>query len=170
MQYHISFYSNSALNINVARIYLLPFFDSVTVFSRSILQPHFLVRYPDSFIGPTWGPPGSCRPQMGPMLAQWPLLSTRLAPSCLLLLTDLNHGLYPRITSLISEQSYGRLTASKSNRNDINKYRTSQEYVRNYGITPTKHSLYSLSGRTSYRKISWSLEPAGMDVMMIVSL
>ena len=23
------------------------------------------------FMGPTWGPPGSCRPQMGPMLAQW---------------------------------------------------------------------------------------------------
>ena len=23
------------------------------------------------FIGPTWGPPGSCRPQMGPFLAPW---------------------------------------------------------------------------------------------------
>ena len=31
---------------------------------------------PDSkFMGPTWGPPGSCRPQMGPMLAPWILLS-----------------------------------------------------------------------------------------------
>ena len=27
------------------------------------------------FMGPTWGPPGSCRPQMGPMLATWTLLS-----------------------------------------------------------------------------------------------
>ena len=26
-------------------------------------------------MGPTWGPPGSCRPQMGPMLAPWILLS-----------------------------------------------------------------------------------------------
>ena len=26
------------------------------------------------FMGPTWGPPGSCRPQMGPMLAAWTLL------------------------------------------------------------------------------------------------
>ena len=26
-------------------------------------------------IGPTWGPPGSCRHQMGPMLAPWTLLS-----------------------------------------------------------------------------------------------
>ena len=27
------------------------------------------------FMGPTWGPPGSCRPQVGPMLAPWSLLS-----------------------------------------------------------------------------------------------
>ena len=27
------------------------------------------------FMGPIWGPPGSCRPQMGPMLALWTLLS-----------------------------------------------------------------------------------------------
>ena len=27
------------------------------------------------FMGPTWGPPGSCQPQMGPMLASWTLLS-----------------------------------------------------------------------------------------------
>ena len=26
-------------------------------------------------MGPTWGPPGSCRSQMGPMLAPWTLLS-----------------------------------------------------------------------------------------------
>ena len=29
------------------------------------------------FMGPTWGPPGSCRSQMGPMLAPWTLLSGR---------------------------------------------------------------------------------------------
>ena len=27
------------------------------------------------FMGPTWGPPGSCRPQVGPMLDPWTLLS-----------------------------------------------------------------------------------------------
>ena len=27
------------------------------------------------FMGPPWGPPGFCRPQMGPMLAPWTLLS-----------------------------------------------------------------------------------------------
>ena len=27
------------------------------------------------FMGSTWGPPGSCRPQMGPMLTPWTLLS-----------------------------------------------------------------------------------------------
>ena len=30
------------------------------------------------FMGPTWGPPGPCRPQMGPMLAPWTLLSGKL--------------------------------------------------------------------------------------------
>ena len=32
------------------------------------------------FMGPTWGPPGSCRPQMGPMLAPWTLLSGIVGP------------------------------------------------------------------------------------------
>ena len=30
------------------------------------------------FMGPAWGPLGSCRPQMGPMLAPWTLLSGNL--------------------------------------------------------------------------------------------
>ena len=38
--------------------------------------PDVVKHYPDSKVhGPTWGPPGSCRPQMGPMLAPWTLLS-----------------------------------------------------------------------------------------------
>ena len=35
------------------------------------------------FMGPTWGPPGSCRPQMGPMLAPWTLLSRQTKSSLL---------------------------------------------------------------------------------------
>ena len=34
------------------------------------------------FMGPTWGPPGSCRPQMGPMFAPWTLLSETAMTSC----------------------------------------------------------------------------------------
>ena len=30
-------------------------------------------------MGPTWGPPGSCRPQMGPILAPWTLLSGKFS-------------------------------------------------------------------------------------------
>ena len=37
-------------------------------FSRSISQIA-------KFMGPTWGPSGPCRPQMGPMLGSWTLLS-----------------------------------------------------------------------------------------------
>ena len=28
------------------------------------------------FMGPTWGPPGSCRPQMGPMLVPWTFMGS----------------------------------------------------------------------------------------------
>ena len=39
----------------------------------------------ENFMGPTWGPPGSCRPRMGPMVAPWTLLSGpicyRLSPA-----------------------------------------------------------------------------------------
>ena len=37
------------------------------------------------FMGPTWGPPGSCRPQMGPMLALWTLISGNVSKVWLLL-------------------------------------------------------------------------------------
>ena len=47
------------------------------------------------FMGPTWGPPGSCRPQMGPMLVPWTLLSgyTDICtlPPCLYKADNLNH-------------------------------------------------------------------------------
>ena len=32
----------------------------------------------DRLMGPTWGPPGSCRPQVSPTLAPWTLLSGML--------------------------------------------------------------------------------------------
>ena len=37
-------------------------------------------------MGPTWGPPGTCRPQMGPMLDPWTLLSGMVSPGWLLFL------------------------------------------------------------------------------------
>ena len=45
-----------------------------------IQNSHFdMVQYSTAqiakFMGPIWGPSGSCRPQMGPMLAPWTLLS-----------------------------------------------------------------------------------------------
>ena len=38
----------------------------------------FTVTQIAKFVGPTWGPPGSCWTQMGPMLAPWTLLSGKL--------------------------------------------------------------------------------------------
>ena len=40
------------------------------------------------FMGPTWGPPGSCRPQIGPMLAPWTLISGKLQVSDLVWITS----------------------------------------------------------------------------------
>ena len=40
--------------------------------------PQWQISQIAKFMGPTWGPPGSCRPQMGPMLAPWTLLSGML--------------------------------------------------------------------------------------------
>ena len=46
------------------------------------------------FMGPTWGPPGSCRPQMGPMLAPWSLLSGYIMLHISNATCDLNHLVY----------------------------------------------------------------------------
>ena len=51
---------------------------SILLFERWILLSLFwLPAQTAKFMGPIWGPPGSCRPQMGPMLAPWTLLSRR---------------------------------------------------------------------------------------------
>ena len=39
------------------------------------LLPYSMKAQIAKFMGPTWGPPGSCWPQMGPILAPWTLLS-----------------------------------------------------------------------------------------------
>ena len=38
------------------------------------------------FMGQTWGPPGSCRPHVGPLLTPWTLLSWRFLGFCCTLL------------------------------------------------------------------------------------
>ena len=46
-------------------------------FSVKFAQLHLdLFDFPDNkFMGPTWGPPGSCRSQMGPIFVLWTFLS-----------------------------------------------------------------------------------------------
>ena len=53
-----------------------------TLYSRrylSVALSGLLTSLIAMFMEPTWGPPGSCRPQMDPMLAVWTLLSAVLA-------------------------------------------------------------------------------------------
>ena len=47
----------------------------ITPECHKIVLIHRLCTRYARFMGPTWDPPGSCRPQMGPMLAPWILLS-----------------------------------------------------------------------------------------------
>ena len=62
---------------------LLYWVDCISLYILMILHMSYLhngitilARYLKAkFMGPTWGPPGSCRPQMGPMLAPGTLLS-----------------------------------------------------------------------------------------------
>ena len=70
------------------------------------------------FMGPTWGPPGSCRPQVSPMLAPWTLRSGSIlsvlaavgsvwAPVAEILLSTTSilvyaHALFCSITSTIN--------------------------------------------------------------------
>ena len=46
----------------------------VSMWCESIMLSYFISLI-TKFMGPTWSPPGSCRPQMGPILAPWTLLS-----------------------------------------------------------------------------------------------
>ena len=53
------------------------FADDISKYSLWTKMTTFLFKsYPDSKVhGPTWGPHGSCQPQMGHMLAPWTWLS-----------------------------------------------------------------------------------------------
>ena len=59
------------------------------------------------FMGPTWVPPGSCRPQMGPMLAPWTLLSgfTKVKTSMQSFMSKLFSKPYAHV-QLINAQCY----------------------------------------------------------------
>ena len=63
------------------------------IFSESS-RIHSLWTQIAKFMGPTWGPPGSCRPQVGPMLPPWTLLSGKL------------HQLNPLINDQLSPAVY----------------------------------------------------------------
>ena len=64
-------------NFNVFSIKTIP---TISKLSETVMRK-YLHKRPElttqiaKFMGPTWGPPGSCRPQMGPMLAPWTSLS-----------------------------------------------------------------------------------------------
>ena len=51
------------------------FVDIVQLCRYTVSHEFYIRSQIANFMGPTWSPPGSCRPQMGPMLTPWTLLS-----------------------------------------------------------------------------------------------
>ena len=68
-------FSCITLRLNSYRRYSLDDICSSIQFGININWVVFRSTQITKFMGPAWGPPGSCRPQMGPMLAPWTLLS-----------------------------------------------------------------------------------------------
>ena len=54
------------------KIILMPILSSLVTMEVSIMTNAAQIA---RFMAPTWAPPGSCRPQTGPMLVPWTLLS-----------------------------------------------------------------------------------------------
>ena len=116
------------------------------------------------FMGPTWGPPGFCRPQMGPMLAPRTLLSGNICfyEQCLQIPTatvypkKYAHGFcfavlccgytltdFPisiRLTSLALWQSNDCPSASKATLMNIDKYFMWIHYERLHNHSKAKHN------------------------------
>ena len=67
--------------LDMLPIYLLNFLSWTEMYIvimklMSVRPPlYHILSQKTKFMRPTWGPPGSCWPQMGPMLAPWTLLS-----------------------------------------------------------------------------------------------
>ena len=62
------------LNLRLSPLFCGLFFDK-RVDSEVEYRIHTSTSQIAKFMGPTWSPPESCRPQMGPMLSPWPFLS-----------------------------------------------------------------------------------------------
>ena len=83
--------------VSAPMYWVLVYSQGVRTSSVSPVWP--LVAQIAKFMEPTWGPPGSCRPQMGPMLAPWTLLSGR--PSSGTMLATELHIFLPRLSGFL---------------------------------------------------------------------
>ena len=83
------------------------------------------------FMGPTWGPPGSCRPQMGPMLAPWTLLS----------------GIFLMWQGFISNHDHASVTLGIYHLSPLKywKYKSDNAYLQSYDL---QHVLPIMTNKT----------------------
>ena len=78
-------------------------------------------------MGPTWGPPGSCRPQMGPMLAPWTLLSGYML--------NASSGEVVEICCAKGQCCSHAYISRQQHRHGRQKYLTTQPYNRKHAIS-----------------------------------
>ena len=78
MPWHYAYFrisSNSIYNFNQYG-WIMHWIDFDMMILEGVIEPVSALKTQIAkFMGPTWGLPGSCRPQMGPMWAPWTLLS-----------------------------------------------------------------------------------------------
>ena len=70
-------------------------------------------------MGPTWGPPGSCRLQMGPMLAPWTLLSGCRNKPVHDQFNDNSYGKCHHYGTVVGYNSVNRFMMTSSNGNNF---------------------------------------------------
>ena len=115
------------------------------------------------FMGPTLGPPGSCRPQMGPMLAPWTLLSgySRLMSICLVLWLSMG-WFYPNPSGLVHWHDCPiASTATQKNKSEYITWIHKKEWFNHYE-TITKGQNLDVS-TTSGHKTSHHLVKRNAD-------
>ena len=100
------------------------------------------------FMGPTWGPPGSCRPQMGPMLAPWTLLSGAGKTASWY---RRSHSIYLRVISHISIHIYFNVMSYEGTRWALHQALVTDD---NSGFTHQSKIVYLFRNKNRFVRLS----------------
>ena len=141
-----SWYYDTHINIYHIVIMLIPYFPFA---SFNVSNSSQIARS----LGPIWGPPGSCWPQMGPMLAPWTLLSGVLY-FCQALLYPLSIDVLLTLCNRISTMNrrwHGEWCPGKIWWNQSSWCCKNYYYMSNSGYTDKMHVSYKHEGSKHWK-------------------